>query len=114
MQAPRSRFPSKVASVGSCRQSQQLMPDPPHPLALLRPRGRLFQSTERTSAVKCHLVPTPAKKAQPHTLIMTIVFGSNTNTLKQTTTTMKAAEAYRTELISRMDLRVVREGKAES
>jgi hypothetical protein len=43
-----------------------------------------------------------------------VVFGSNTSTLKQTTTAMKAAEAYRTELISRMDLRVVGDGKAES
>jgi hypothetical protein len=37
----------------------------------------------------------------------TVVFGSNTSTLKQTTTAMKAAEAHRAELISRMDLRVV-------
>ena len=44
----------------------------------------------------------------------TVVFGSNTSTLKQTMTDMKAAEAYRTELISRMDLRVVGDGKAES
>src|SRR5262249_53056698 len=34
----------------------------------------------------------------------TVVFGSNTSTLKQTLTDMKAAEAHRTELISRMDL----------
>jgi hypothetical protein len=33
----------------------------------------------------------------------TVVFGSNTSTLKQTRTDMKAAEAHRTELISRMD-----------
>jgi hypothetical protein len=44
----------------------------------------------------------------------TVVFGSNTSTLKQTMTDMKVAEAYRTELISRMDLRVVGDGKAES
>jgi hypothetical protein len=37
----------------------------------------------------------------------TVVFGSNTSTLKQTTTGMKAAEAHRADLISRMDLRVV-------
>ena len=43
-----------------------------------------------------------------------VVFGSNTSTLKQTSTAMKAAEAHRTELISRMDLRVVGDGKAES
>jgi len=42
-----------------------------------------------------------------------VVFGSNTSTLKQTSTAMKAAEAHRTELISRMDLRVVGDGKAE-
>jgi hypothetical protein len=43
-----------------------------------------------------------------------VVFGSNTSTLKQTTTAMKAADAFRTELISRMDLRVVGDGTAES
>ena len=43
-----------------------------------------------------------------------VVFGSNTSTLKQTSTAMKAAEGHRTELISRMDLRVVGDGKAES
>ncbi len=36
----------------------------------------------------------------------TVVCGSNTSTLKQTTTAMKAAEAHRADLISRMDLRV--------
>jgi hypothetical protein len=40
----------------------------------------------------------------------TVVFGSNTSTLKQTLTDMKAAEAHRTELISRMDLKVVGDG----
>ena len=40
----------------------------------------------------------------------TVVFGSNMSTLKQTVTNMKAAEAHRTELISRMDLRVVGDG----
>jgi UPF0716 family protein affecting phage T7 exclusion len=43
-----------------------------------------------------------------------VVFGSNTSTLKQTSTAMKAAEAHRTELISRMDLRVVGDGETES
>jgi hypothetical protein len=38
----------------------------------------------------------------------TVVFGSNTSTLKQTRTDMEAAEAHRTELISRMDLKVVK------
>jgi hypothetical protein len=36
-----------------------------------------------------------------------VVFGSNTTTLKQTTTDMKAAEVHRAELINRMNLRVV-------
>jgi hypothetical protein len=43
-----------------------------------------------------------------------VVFGSNTSTLKQTTTAMKAAEAHRAELISRMDLRVVGGGEVDS
>jgi hypothetical protein len=43
----------------------------------------------------------------------TVVFGSNTSTLKQTMTDMKAAEAHRTELISRMDLKVVADGEVE-
>ena len=38
----------------------------------------------------------------------TVVFGSNTSTLKQTMTDMKAAEAHRTKLISRMDPKVVK------
>jgi hypothetical protein len=42
----------------------------------------------------------------------TVVFGSNTSTLKQTTNALKAAEAHRAELISRMDLRVVGAGEA--
>src|SRR6266849_1972917 len=37
----------------------------------------------------------------------TVVFGSNTSTLKQTTAAMKAAEALRTEMIGKIDLRVV-------
>jgi hypothetical protein len=41
----------------------------------------------------------------------TVVFGSNTSTLKQTMTAMKAAEAHRAELISRMDLRLVGDGR---
>jgi len=43
-----------------------------------------------------------------------VVFGSNTSTLKQTMTDMKAAEAHRTELIGSMDLRVVGDGEIES
>src|SRR4051794_32980665 len=34
----------------------------------------------------------------------TVVFGSNTSTLKQTAAVIKAAQAHRTELISRIDL----------
>ena len=44
----------------------------------------------------------------------TVVFGSNMSTLKQTMVDMKAAEAHRTELISRMDLKVVGEGEVEN
>jgi hypothetical protein len=44
----------------------------------------------------------------------TVIFGSNTSTLKQIRTDMKAAEARRAELISRMPLRVVGDGKVES
>jgi hypothetical protein len=44
----------------------------------------------------------------------TVAFGSNASTLKQTTTDMKAAEARRAELISKMDLRVVGDGKIEN
>jgi hypothetical protein len=40
-----------------------------------------------------------------------VVCGSNTSTLKQTTTAMKAVEVHRAELISRMDLRVVGDGE---
>ena len=40
----------------------------------------------------------------------TVVFGSSTSTLKQTTAAIKAAEAHRAELISKMDLRVVADG----
>ena len=43
----------------------------------------------------------------------TVVFGSNTSTLKQTMTDMKAAEAHRTALISRMELKVVGDGEVE-
>ena len=37
----------------------------------------------------------------------TVVCGSNTSTLKQTVTAMKAAKAHRAELIRRLDLRVI-------
>ena len=36
-----------------------------------------------------------------------VVFGSNSSTLKQTATTMKAAERHRAELIDMINLRVV-------
>ena len=41
----------------------------------------------------------------------TVVFGSNTSTLKQTSAALKAAEAERVELIGRIDLQVVGEGE---
>jgi len=44
----------------------------------------------------------------------TVVFGSNTSTLKQTVTDVKTAKAHRAELISRMDLRLVGDGEVES
>jgi hypothetical protein len=44
----------------------------------------------------------------------TVVFGSNTSTSKQTMAAMKASEALRAELISRIDLRMVEEEKVES
>jgi len=44
----------------------------------------------------------------------TVVFGSNTSTLKQTTAAIKAAEAHRAELISRIDLRVVEGGSSKT
>jgi hypothetical protein len=40
----------------------------------------------------------------------TVVFGSNTSTLEQTSAALKAAEAERVELIGRIDLQVVGEG----
>jgi hypothetical protein len=43
----------------------------------------------------------------------TVVFGSNTSTSKQITAEMKAAEAHRSELISRLHLRVVGDGEVE-
>jgi hypothetical protein len=43
----------------------------------------------------------------------TVVFGSNTSTLKSMTD-MKAAEVRRTELISRMDLKVVGDEEVEN
>jgi hypothetical protein len=42
-----------------------------------------------------------------------VIFGSNTSTLKQTVTNIKAAEARRAELIGKMDLRVVGGGEVE-
>jgi len=44
----------------------------------------------------------------------TVVFGSNMSTSKQTMADMKAAEVHRTELISRMDLKVVGDGEVEN
>jgi hypothetical protein len=44
----------------------------------------------------------------------TVVFGSNSSTLKQTTAAIKAAEAHRAELISRIDLRVVGGGSSRT
>jgi len=44
----------------------------------------------------------------------TVVLGSKTSTLKQITAEMKAAEVHRSELIGRMDLRVVGDGEIES
>ena len=43
----------------------------------------------------------------------TVILGSNTSTLKQTMTDTKAAEAHRTELISRLDLKAVGNGEVE-
>jgi hypothetical protein len=44
----------------------------------------------------------------------TVVFGSNTSTLKQSTAAIEAAEAHRAELISRIDLRVVGGGSSRT
>jgi hypothetical protein len=44
----------------------------------------------------------------------TVVFGSNTSTLKQNTTAIEVAEAHRAELISRLDLRMAGDGELES
>jgi hypothetical protein len=43
----------------------------------------------------------------------TVILGSNTSTLKQTMTDTKSAEAHRTELISRLDLKAVGNGEVE-
>jgi hypothetical protein len=39
-----------------------------------------------------------------------VSLGSNTSTLQQTTAAINAAEAHRSELIGRIDLRVVEDG----
>ena len=44
----------------------------------------------------------------------TVVFGSNTSTLKQTAAVIKAAEAHRAELISQIDLCVVGDGNSRT
>jgi hypothetical protein len=44
----------------------------------------------------------------------TVVFGSNTSTLKQTAAAIQVAEAHRAELISRLDLRVVGDGNSRT
>jgi hypothetical protein len=44
----------------------------------------------------------------------TVVFGSNTSTLKQTASAIETAEAHRAGLISRLDLRAVGERDPES
>jgi hypothetical protein len=44
----------------------------------------------------------------------TVVFGSNTSTLNQTTAAIEAADAHRAELISRIDLRVVGGGSSRT
>src|SRR5262249_47823207 len=44
----------------------------------------------------------------------TVVFGSNTSTLSQTTAAIEAAEAHRAELISRIDLRGVGGGSSKT
>src|SRR6202035_4960908 len=42
-----------------------------------------------------------------------VSFGSNVSTLRQTMTAMSAAEAFRSDLISRIDLRVVGEHETD-